>query len=370
MNPVADILHALETHGLKDMSLLMIADDSSETLRLQTILGHAGFQSLHRVSDNGEREIVETIQELEPDLLLLDLTLSFLDSFALLTDLQVLLPDNHYLPILVFTNDERDGMKQRALAHGAHDFLKKPFENSEVILRVKNLLRTQLFYKQLKNSNARLEGLVAQRTKQLEQAHLEMLTRLARVAEYRDDKSGEHSWRVAHLSAQIAQELGQADDFIKLILRAARLHDVGKVAIPDKILMKPQRLTVQEFEIVKQHTIIGGQFLSNGRSALINMAETIALTHHERWDGTGYPKGLKGDAIPLEGRIVALADSFDALTRDRYHRQALSGQEAVHEIQKQSSQQFDPHVVRAFLQLYNRGKISGTEAINPSFTQW
>lgn len=368
MTPVSELLNTFNLNGIKDMRLLVADDDATQAALLHATLTRAGFENITCLHQ--PQQVLETVEKLEPDLLLLNLTKPPLDSFTVMAELQVFIPEMSYLPVLVFINDDHESTRQRALASGVHDFLKKPFDSSEVVLRVRNLLRSQLFYKQLQAANAQLEQMVGKRTKQLEQAHLEMLTRLARVAEYRDDKSGEHSWRVAHLSAQLAQELDQEENYIKLLLRAARLHDVGKVAIPDKILMKPDKLTEQEFEIIKQHTTLGAQFLSGGRSTLIQMAETIALTHHERWDGTGYPNGLKGVAIPLEGRIVGLTDMFDSLTRDRYHRRALSPHQAVREIQAQSGKQFDPYIVGAFLRLHERGELIGMETIDPALTQW
>ncbi len=220
-------------------------------------------------------------------------------------------------------------------------------------------------------SKTKLEELVNRRTEQLERSQLEMLTRLAKAAEYRDDEAGEHIWRVAHLSAQLAQELGQDTHYITLILRAARLHDVGKVGIPDAILMKPGKLSGTEFESIQNHTRIGAQLLSGGHSPLIKMAETIALTHHEHWDGNGYPRKLTGEAIPLEGHILAVADAFDALTHDRHYRRALSLESAVREIRAQSGRQFDPTVVQAFLRLYERGDLTDSRPMtNPSLTHW
>ncbi|MEJ2291447.1 MAG: HD domain-containing protein [Deinococcales bacterium] len=184
-----------------------------------------------------------------------------------------------------------------------------------------------------------------------------MLIRLAKAAEYRDDDTGEHTWRVARTCALLGQELGLGAEAVDLVLRAARLHDVGKIAIPDGILLKPGALTEAEFEVVKGHARAGAELLSGGRSPLMKLAETIALTHHERWDGTGYPLGLAGDSIPIESRLLAVADTFDALTHDRIHRKAVSPERAVAEIRSQSGKQFDPRVVDAFLLLYERGEL-------------
>lgn len=369
MNALSELLTALNANGLQDMHILIVDDEEAHRLVLRTTLASAEFRRITCLDD--PRLVIDSVNDLEPDLLLLDLNMPHKDGFAVLEELQVFVPHSSYLPVLVLTSDERSSTKQRALANGAHDYLKKPFDNSEVILRVRNLLRTRLLTKQLEQSKTKLEELVAHRTEQLERSQLEMLTRLAKAAEYRDDEAGEHIWRVAHLSAQLAQELGQDTRYITLMLRAARLHDVGKVAIPDVVLMKPGKLTPKEFELIQSHTRIGAQLLSGGHSPLIKMAETIALTHHERWDGNGYPRKLKGEAIPLEGRILAVADAFDALTHDRYYRRALSLEEAVREIRAQSGKHFDPNVVQAFLKLYERGDLTDSRPMaNPSLTHW
>jgi PAS domain S-box-containing protein/putative nucleotidyltransferase with HDIG domain len=190
----------------------------------------------------------------------------------------------------------------------------------------------------------------ARRTaRELEQAQFEMLARLAAVAEFRDDDTGQHTRRVADLSVTIAQHLGLPDGEIELIRLAAPLHDVGKIAIPDAILGKRGKLTVEEFDEMKTHTTIGAQMLAGSAFALLEMAEQIALTHHEKWDGSGYPAGLGGDAIPIVGRIVAVADVFDALTHSRPYKPAWSSADAIAEITRQAGRHFDPRVLDAFV---------------------
>ncbi|MBB5234264.1 PAS domain S-box protein [Deinococcus budaensis] len=191
-------------------------------------------------------------------------------------------------------------------------------------------------------------------TTRIEAAQLEILHRLARAAEYRDDDTGEHMGRVALTAAGLARELGLPDEEVALMERTAPLHDVGKIGIPDGILLKPGRLTPEEFEAVKAHTLIGSSILSGGQSPLVERAEEIARTHHERWDGSGYPLGLAGEAIPLSGRIVAVADVLDALTNDRPYKQAWSFEAALAEIRSQSGRHFDPRVVAALERLVTR----------------
>jgi response regulator RpfG family c-di-GMP phosphodiesterase len=187
--------------------------------------------------------------------------------------------------------------------------------------------------------------------RELEAARMESLERLALAAEYRDDGTHEHTTRVAHTSLRLAHALGLPDSQAAVIGQAAQLHDVGKLAIPDAILLKRRRLDHAEFEKIKTHTTAGAAILGGSRSALLEPAQEIALTHHERWDGSGYPSGLRGDAIPVSGRIVALADVFDALTHTRPYKRAWGVDKAIREIRGLDERQFDPTVVGAFMEL-------------------
>jgi PAS domain S-box-containing protein/putative nucleotidyltransferase with HDIG domain len=186
---------------------------------------------------------------------------------------------------------------------------------------------------------------------ELRDARFEDLRRLALMAEYRDDDTNKHTERVAHACALLAGELGLDSELVQCIHRAAPLHDVGKVGIPDEILLKPGELTPEEFEVIKTHTVIGGRILSKSRFPVVKMAMEIAFTHHERWDGSGYPSGLRGEGIPISGRIVAVADAFDAMTHARPYKAALPVEHAVAEIERCRSAQFDPRVVDAFMRL-------------------
>ena len=195
------------------------------------------------------------------------------------------------------------------------------------------------------------EELVQERTADLARAQHEVVTRLAMAAEYRDDTTGEHTRRVGRTAARIARALGWSEDRARILGIAARLHDVGKIGIPDSILLKAGKLTDNEFDQMKTHTLIGSRILSGGRSELLRLAEEIAYTHHERWDGSGYPRGLRGEEIPLTGRIVALADVFDALTQARPYKSAWTVRQALAELQRQSGSHFDPQVVGTALRL-------------------
>ena len=201
------------------------------------------------------------------------------------------------------------------------------------------------------------EAAVRQRTQELEFAQVEIVTRLAAAAEYRDDQTGQHTFRVGHVTARLAERLGRPTAEVEMIRLAARLHDVGKIGIPDAILLKPGRFTPEEFEMMKQHTVIGGRILSSGHSKLLQVAEEIALTHHERWDGRGYPHGLDGETIPISGRLVSVVDVYDALTSERPYKEAWTSEAALLEIESQAGRQFDPQVVQAFGEMIRSGEL-------------
>jgi PAS domain S-box-containing protein len=211
---------------------------------------------------------------------------------------------------------------------------------------------------QLANNSRVLETKVAERTRELEDARAETLQRLAVAAEYHDEDTSEHTERVGITAAEIAVQLGLGAEEIKLLRKAAPLHDVGKLAIPDTILLKPGKLTVQEYEVMKTHAALGARLLSGSHSSVLQMAAVIAGTHHERWDGAGYPEGLAGEAIPLGGRVVAVADVFDALTHDRPYKSAWPVEQAIAEIQRTSGSQFDPRVVAAFLTMHKDAVVA------------
>ena len=207
-----------------------------------------------------------------------------------------------------------------------------------------------VFYLRSQRSHAIAQRLARENERLLrEDSQLQVIQRLALAAEYRDDETGQHTRRVGELSARIGEALGVPEDELFLLRQAAPLHDVGKIAIPDSILLKPGRLTRDEFDQMKVHTTSGAAMLAGPGFALLDMAAKIALTHHERWDGTGYPSGLSGPAIPLVGRIVAVADVFDALTHARPYKEAWSVADSISEISRQSGRQFDPEIVGAFL---------------------
>lgn len=327
---------------------LLAADDDASALDvLVKILARAGFSEVRTTLDGGE--VPDLFQEYAPDLVLLDLHLGPMEATDVIHRLRPLIPEGTYLPILVVSGDMTDEARVGALAAGAADFIRKPYAPAEALLRVRNHLHTRSLHLSIARQNEALERKVQERTRELEQAAREVLERLARAAELRDDDTGMHTRRVGELSARVAAALGLPADEVETIRLTAPLHDLGKVGIPDGILLKPGRLTDAERELVQRHTEVGARILAAGRSRMVVMAEAIARSHHERWDGTGYPDGTAGEAIPLAARIVALADFYDALTSDRPYRPAWPRERVVEEITAGRGSHFDPRVVDAFV---------------------
>jgi putative two-component system response regulator len=318
---------------------ILIVDDEKANIRLvEMMLQGAGYTNVYSTAD--AREVVVLFREIQPDIVLLDLAMPYLDGYAVMAKL--LAEMESVVPILVLTADVTLTARHRALKEGAKDFLTKPLDEVEVLLRINNLLENR-FHSVL------LEKRVRERTEELDKAQMEVLQRLALAAEYRDDDTRLHTRRVGMIAQRIAQALDLPPDQTDLILHASPLHDIGKIGIPDSILLKHGKLTDDEFTIMKEHTVIGGNILSKSNSFFLRLAEEITMTHHERWDGTGYPSQLAGEEIPLVGRIVSVADVFDALTHDRPYKRAWTIEEAISEIKSQSGRQFDPAIVQAFL---------------------
>ena len=271
----------------------------------------------------------------------------------------------HYNLSMVY---ERMGRTVEALEHHkAFHRVKEQVHNRKAERRVEGLMIQHQVEELIQEKeltieeNTRLEQLVHQRTIEIEEAHMEMLERLAIAGEKRDDDTGEHTARVGRVCGLIAKELGCDEIYVDNIRIAARLHDIGKIGVPDSILLKPQKLTVAEFEIIKTHTTIGTELLADSKSKIFQMAERIAGTHHERWDGSGYPNGIAGADIPLEGRIVAVADVYDALTNDRPYKDTWTHEAALQELFDSSDSHLDRKVVEAFSRLFEKGIITAED---------
>jgi len=324
--------------------ILIVDDEEANIDILKRILTRAGFTNLASTTDS--REATAQYVEQRPDLILLDLHMPHMDGLEVMDQLNEI-AEASYLPILILSGDLASDARRDALSRGAKDFVNKPFQSDELLLRIKTLLETRFLYIQIQSQNQLLEAKVRERTRELVEAQIEIIQRLAVAAEFRDDNTGQHTHRVGQMSALVAKELTLPDTQVSLIRRAAELHDVGKIGVPDTILLKMGKLTPDEFEIVKTHTVIGARILSGGKFPLLRLAEEIAFSHHERWDGDGYA-GMRGIDVPLAGRIVAVADVFDALTQQRPYKPAWPIADAIGEIDRQRQRQFDPDGVDAF----------------------
>jgi putative two-component system response regulator len=330
----------------KPARILIIDDQAQNVDLLRRILERAGYESI--ASTTNPTEALALKMEFQPDLVLLDLHMGEgMDGFQVLQELVSKRNGADHLPVLMITADDSAEVKRRALALGAKDFVGKPFDSEEVLLRIRNLLETRFLYQTLREQNTELEQKVADRTQELEESRLEVLERLAVAVEFRDDDTGNHTKRVAHVSGLLAEAIGLPSETVDLIRRAAPLHDIGKVGIPDSILLKAGPLTGKEFTIMKTHTVLGARMLNDGRSELVRVSQRIARSHHEWWDGSGYPDKSSREQIPLEARIVAVADFLDALTHDRPYRPAWSLEDTLSEIAARAGIHFDPQIATA-----------------------
>jgi putative two-component system response regulator len=333
----------------EDAQILVVDDEASIVRFLTRVLESAGYSRVQGITDSAA--VPAYLDSVTPDLVILDICMPGIDGYALLEDISHRLSRDTFLPVLAVSGLSDSEAKDRAFKAGAKDFLVKPIDIKEFLLHVSSLLDTRFMSLRLNQARSVLERRVRHRTQELRQAQMETLELLGRVAEVRDDATGEHTKRVGRLSGQIALELHVPTEEAELIMQTAPLHDLGKVAIADAVLLKPGGFDQAERDCMRGHAAQGAELLHGARSNLLQMAEVIAASHHERWDGHGYPRGLSGDGIPLAARIVAVADTFDALTHARPYKEAWSVQEALAEIERESGWQFDPQVVDALVRV-------------------
>ncbi len=332
---------------------ILIVDEDPQTVGvLRAMLSKAGYHSVESTTD--PRLAPEQYRRFRPDLTLFALAQPYQDGFAVMAELQAQAEDD-YLSILVMSATSERTMRLHALESGAKDFLTKPVDRVEAITRIKNLVEVRMLHTAALEQQRVLTDTVALRTAELRAANaelhdtrLEIIIRLGRLAESHDSDAAGHIARVTHSSARLGNALGLDAATCERLFHASAMHDVGKIGISDRILRKKGRLDPAEMAIMRTHTSIGAQVLHGSGHELMTMAEQIALTHHEKWDGSGYPNGLRGEAIPLVGRIVAVCDVFDALTSVRSYKEAWSHADAMDEIGKRSGSHFDPTMVRAF----------------------
>ncbi|MBF0589047.1 MAG: response regulator [Magnetococcales bacterium] len=329
----------------RDAKILIVDDQAANVKLLEKVLRGAGYREVQGCTD--PREGVRLYEERRHDLVLLDIRMPHMDGFEFMRLLKEI-EDDHYIPVLVLTAQIDRETRVRALEGGARDFLTKPFDRIEALSRIRNLLEVRLLNKQVRAQNQELEEKVSERTEDLHRSRLDIIQRLGRAAEFRDSETGQHIMRMSRLAEAIGRRAGVSKDGCRILLNACPMHDVGKIGIPDHILLKPGALTPEERTVMETHARIGADLLDGGDYPLMISAQSIALSHHEKWDGSGYPEGLAGEEIPLFGRIAALSDVFDALTSKRPYKEAWSVAKAAAFIEGQSGKHFDPELVRIF----------------------
>ena len=337
---------------MKDTSVILVVDDQIQNIELvEAHLVPLGYEIIQALT--GE-EAFEKLSANQIDLILLDVMMPGMNGFEVSRRIR---QNAAYrlLPIILLTALRETEDRVKGIEAGCDDFISKPFDKIELIARVRSLLKVKAYNDLLSNYREELESEVASRTEELKnalerikEASLETIYRLSIASEYRDKDTGAHIKRVSRYAAAIARHIGLDESTVESILYAAPMHDLGKIGIPDQILVKPSKLDQMEWEIMKHHTSIGSKILKGSNAEFISIAETIARCHHENWDGSGYPNGLKGKEIPITARITTLADVFDSLTSRRSYKEPFSMEKSFAIITEGKGTHFDPDLVDAF----------------------
>ena len=342
MPKLSDILQA---------KILIVDDQQVNIMLLERVLNTAGYLSVSSTLD--PFQVCKLHSQNCYDLIMLDLQMPGMDGFQVMEALKGIEPDG-YLPVLVIT--AQPDHKLRALKAGARDFISKPFELAEVLARVHNMLEVRLLHMLLLNANSILEKQVRERTADLQESYLETVLSMIRAVEYKDEETGAHGRRISNYCREFGIRLGLAPSVIDLISLASPMHDIGKIGVPDYILLKPGSLSPDEWQIMKGHTQVGAKILGNSKSPYLQMGAEIALNHHERWDGGGYPYGIQAENIPFAARIMNICDVYDALRSKRPYKPAFDHSKTfdiiLHGDARTQPGHFDPLIHATFTQYH------------------
>lgn len=342
----------------KKTRILVADDEQRNRIALTDLLVSQGYEVLQACDG---MEALEKTKDLSPDVILLDIKMPKLNGLEV-TKIVKKDENMRLIPIIMVTGLDDVRLRIQALKLGADDFLTKPPRMAELTARVRSLAKVKAYNDHMRNYQKELEAQVEKRTQQLKMslqqrqqiheklkdAYRDTIHRLSRAAEYKDEDTGAHLLRLSNYVAMVSREMGLDEAAVESILYAVPMHDIGKIGVPDKILLKPGKLSSEEWQIMKKHTTFGAEILKNSSSDFLKVGRVIALSHHEKWDGTGYPKGLKGSKIPLPGRITAIADVFDALTSKRPYKEAIPIEKSFQIIREGKRKHFDPDIVDAF----------------------